>query len=129
MNFLDTLYIKAICYVGTMQPLHLTSTFNEIKEGLDTNVADTGALGETIDTAGATVFSITQKVGLYIALIVCALTGIGFLLSSGADRQDKKTGLVYKVVGILLLVGAVGIVGFLIAGTTGLLDSATATVS
>ena len=129
MNFLDSLYIKAICYAGNLQPLHLTSTFDEIKEGLETNVADTGALGETIDTTGATVFSITQKVGLYIALVVFAITGIGFLISSGADRQDKKVGLVYKVIGIVLLVGAVGIVGFLIAGTTGLLDSATATVS
>ena len=139
--FLDDLLIGAQCrMVPVMSSILLTAGENggnggngggntnvsDVINGLNngTNVQNTGEFGKKIDQVGSTGFSLIQKVGIYAAVIVFVAAGIGFLLSSGQDRDDKKKGLIMKVVGIVLIVGATGIVGALAAFSNGLFTAA-----
>ena len=110
-----------------MFPILLTNTVNDVINGLNsgTNVIGTD-LDNKVNQLGSTGFSLIQKIGIYAAVIVFVAAGIGFLLSSGQDREDKKRGLVMKIVGIVLIVGATGIVGALAAFSKGLFANAVA---
>ena len=138
---LDDLFIYAQCHLSAMTSLLLTAGKNggnggntggntnvdTVIQGLNngTNVVDTGGFGQKVDQVGSTGFSLIQKVGIYAAVIVFVAAGIGFLLSSGQDREDKKKGLIMKVVGIVLIVGATGIVASLAAFSNGLFTATT----
>ena len=134
---LDDVFIYAQCRIPAMTSLLLTAgtngggngnnnnngnnTVDTVIQGLNggTNVVQTD-LDTKVTQLGSTGFSLIQKIGIYAAVIVFVAAGIGFLLSSGQDREDKKKGLIMKVVGIVLIVGATGIVGALAAFSNGL---------
>lgn len=101
---------------------NVDDVLNNLNNG--SNVVNSN-LGTTVDKVGATGFSLIQKIGIYAAVIVFVGAGIGFLLSSGQDREDKKKGLIMKVIGIVLIVGATGIVGALAAFSGSLFAGAT----
>lgn len=96
---------------------NVNDVINNLNNG--TNVVSTD-LDKKVNTLGDTGFSLIQKVGIYLAVIVFVAAGIGFLLSSGQEREDKKKGLVMKIVGIVLIVGATGIVSSIAAFSGGL---------
>lgn len=128
--FVDDVFIFAQCHIPAMTSLLLTaapktSNVDDVINGLNngTNVVETN-LDNTVTKLGSTGFSLIQKIGIYAAVIVFVGAGIGFLLSSGQDREDKKKGLIMKVVGIVLIVGATGIVGALAAFSNGLFTTA-----
>ena len=110
-----------------MWNLLLTNTSDVI--GQLTNQANVQGAGtgldQKINQVGATGFSLIQKVGIFAAVIVFVIAGIGFLLASGQDRDDKKKGLVMKVVGIVLIVGATGIVAAIATFSNSLFTTAT----
>ena len=140
--FLDDLVIGAQCMAPGLTTMLLAggndnnggntnggnTNVNDVLTGLNngTNVVNTD-MDTKITQLGSTGFSLIQKVGIYAAVIVFVAAGIGFLLSSGQDREDKKKGLIMKVVGIVLIVGATGIVAALAAFSNGLFSGATAT--
>ena len=102
-------------------------TIGQLTNNANVQGAGTG-LDQKINQVGATGFSLIQKVGIFAAVIVFVIAGIGFLLASGQERDDKKKGLVMKVVGIVLIVGATGIVTA-IATLSNSLFSSTATTA
>lgn len=77
-------------------------------------------LTQKITEVGATGYSVITKVGLYIGLISLVVCGIGFLFANGQVRDEKKKDLVMKVLGIILIVGAVGLVGAISSFAAGL---------
>lgn len=108
LGLCDALVIKAYCSL----PILTSNVVDDIKQKLSEPTSEND-FESKVDEIGATGVNLGTKIGVYLAILVVVITGIGLMFASGKDRDDKKTSAIYRIVGIVLVVSAVAIVGII----------------
>lgn len=78
------------------------------------------SVSEKVDSIGGGGYHLFRKIGIYGILFALMAGGCALLFSNSNDRSDVKKGIIWKVVGALVILGAVAITIFLQTAADGL---------
>lgn len=117
MGVFDSLLIRANCFLG----MHLTSVISEVTEKIQEMELDSNLVNK-VDTVGATGVNLFTRVGVYLSIIAIIAFGLGILFADDNDRAAKKKAVLPKSLGILLIIGATGLLAVFELVTRGILS-------
>lgn len=95
--------------LATVLKGRLLLTARSIVESAQSSPDDGGKFSEiskAADEVGGAAYKITFKAGIYIGLVAVMVAGIGLIIASSNTRNEKKGAIVWKIVGIVMVVAA-----------------------
>ncbi len=95
--------------LATVLKGRLLLTARSIVESAQASPDDGGKFSEiskAADDLGGAGYKIVFKAGIYIGLVMIMGAGIGLIVSSSNTRNEKKSSIIWKIVGIVMVVAA-----------------------
>ena len=87
-----------------------TDVMTVLEEGASLEDSSLASFNETVNDLGGGTLSLTQKAGAYIVVIAFIFVGFKLIFSDAGNRSLIKSELAAKVVGAVLVFGAIAIV-------------------
>jgi hypothetical protein len=122
MNLINKLNGLAIVLKG-----RLLLTAKSIVDSAKASPDDGGSfsnVSKAVDDLGGAGYKIVFKAGIYIGLVMIMAAGIGLIVSNSNTRNEKKSSIIWKIVGIVMVVAAPATIILLESLGKGLFSSA-----
>lgn len=107
MGFLDSGLIWMRCHTIAA----VTSIISDVDEAMQNtaNSADMTEINGKVDTLFGGGISVGTRIGVYLAIIAIICFGIGLLFANSQTKQEKKSEVLPKAIGIVCIIAPVAI--------------------